>query len=142
MRDEDMGNWRRVQIIGICSNDDVPKLREALDPGKDYQNFHCLVCGGVAGLPNWADEKIDVVGNLAERDYDPRDIADQLLKLSVIAPSLRVKIHCGDDYEKPKCIKTVELYEGDVSLKEPEIETVRDISQIQLAQGLRQQMIR
>lgn len=137
-----MGNWRRVKIIGTCSKEDVPKLREALDPGRNYENFHCLVCGGVAGLPNWAEEEINVTGNLAERDFSPRDVGDQLLKLSVTAPSLRVSVHCGADYEKPECIKTVVLSDGDVELIEPMLEMIPEISQAQIAQGLRDQMMR
>lgn len=49
-----MGNWRRVEIVGTCDQSDVEPLRQALDPGRNYENFHCLVSGGLCGLKNWA----------------------------------------------------------------------------------------
>lgn len=135
-----MGNWRRVIIQGTCSEEDVPKLQEALDPGENYENFHCLVCGGLAGLPNWASQKIMAVGNLGERDYTVRDVADQLLKLSVTAPSLNIEVHCGGDYEDSKCIKTISLVGGDVEFFEPKIDLIPKISREQINKNLLEQL--
>lgn len=132
-----MGNWRRVHIMGTCNKKDLESLRKALDPGKDYDNFHCLVCGGLAGLPNWAEENIDVIGNLAERDYNIQDVADQLKLLGGIAPSLIVDIHCGGDYEDEKCIKTVRLHKsGKVEILSPQIDNIATINDKQIKQQL------
>jgi hypothetical protein len=77
-------------------------------------------------------EKIDIVGNLAERDYSIEAVAKQLEKLAKIAPSLRVKIHCGGDYESTVCINTVILENGVVEIRQPEIECTGEISQGQI----------
>lgn len=116
-----MGDWRRVQVIGSCAAEEVPALREALDPGLDYHNFHCLVCGGIAGLPNWAGESINAVGNLAERNYDERAVAKTLEQLAKKAPSLAVKVHVGEAYEEDTCVATVVLEQGAVTINPPEI---------------------
>jgi hypothetical protein len=108
-----MGNWRRVEIIGTCSPADVEPLRRALTYDQNtLDGFHCLVNGGLCGLPNWAAERIHAVGNLAERDYSPGDVAFQLIALGQVAPSLAVRVHCGADYEKEECIATVTLVAG------------------------------
>lgn len=127
-----MGNWRRVKIVGTCDTRDVPALRKALDPGEGFENFHCLVSGGVCGLPNWADTAIGAIGNLAERDYSIENVAAQLGELAKLAPSLALKIHCGSDYEASKCVATVTLNDGQVSIGDPEIDDVPEISEIQM----------
>ncbi len=138
-----MGNWRRVQIVGTCDRADVPKLREALEPGVDYQNFHCLCCGGIAGLPNWASETINAVGNLGERDYTPQSVADQLLKLLAVAPSLNVKVHCGNDYEADDCIKTVIAKTAPVvAVVDPEITIIPETPTGQMQRNMMQQLMR
>ncbi len=129
-----MGNWRTVQIVGTCGEQDIPALSNALTVDRDYKNFHCLShTGGLAGLPDWARTKFDCVGNLAERDYDVEDVARQLGKLAAIAPSLTLKIHCGGDYEDKQCIATIALANGQVAIGEPEIETIAEISEHQIA---------
>ena len=112
-----MGNWMTVNIKGICGIEDLDALRKALEHGKDYENFHCLVGGGICGLPNWASKEINAVGNLAERDYSVQDVAEQLEKLHKIAPSLLVDVHCGGANESKICQKTVRLLpEGKVEI--------------------------
>jgi len=138
-----MGNWRRVQIIGTCDSADVPKLREALKPTDDYSNWHCLMNGGLCGLPPWASEQINVVGNLAERDYTPHSVAETLLKLLGIAPSLDVKVHCGGDYESDTCINTVTARSAPlVAVLEPEVATIPEISADQMNGNLFEQLTR
>lgn len=105
-----MGNWTTVNIQGTCSTEDVPKLKAAIsyDQNGDYEEFHCLsATKGLCGLGDWSGETINRIGNLAERDYDVSDVADTLLKLAAVAPSLNVKIHVGADYEYTPCIATI-----------------------------------
>jgi hypothetical protein len=121
-----MGNWRRVQIVGTCDAKDVPSLREALTVGRNFENFLCLSStGGICGLPNWAAENIDVVGNLAERGYDEESVEEALVTLKVIAPSLAVRIHVGGENESADCIATVVLANGETRiLPVPDIDSV------------------
>lgn len=127
-----MGNWRRVQIIGTCDWREVPKLRQAIMMPRDYLRLHCLMNGGLAGLPLWAGQDINAIGNLAERDYTPQDVADTLVELVRIAPSLTVKVHCGADYEASQCIATVTLADGAATVGEAEIEEIPDIPEGQM----------
>ncbi len=137
-----MGNWRTVTIIGTCDAGDVPALRKALDPGRDHENFHCLVCGGIAGLPNWAGTDIVVTGNLAERNYDVGDVVQQLQELVAIAPSLALKVHCGGDYEDRTCIATITVAGGQVVEGRAEVETIEEISQAQMERNVLAQIRR
>jgi hypothetical protein len=123
-----MGNWRTVQIIGACGAADVPALKRAISVAPDYSNFHPLLGGlGLAGLPVWAAEAINAVGNLAERGYDVDDVANTLRDLAMQVPSLAVKVHCGGDYESRACIATVTLAAGAVSVGPAEIAELPDI---------------
>jgi hypothetical protein len=137
-----MGDWRKVHIEGTCGDGDVPALRTALDPGRDYENFHCLVCGGVSGLPNWAAEKIYTTGNLAERNYDEHSVAEQLVKLVKVAPSLRIKIYVGGENESDECVATVVLDDDGVRVCKPQMETLPPIKREQMATNLFNQMFR
>lgn len=100
----------------------------------DFDTFHCLMNGGICGLPNWAAEQIDVVGNLAERNYGPDAVAAALTTLKTVAPSLRVKVHCGGDYEDPDCVATVTLADT-ASVGPPEVTYVGAISHRQLLEN-------
>lgn len=136
-----MGNWRRVQIVGTCDRGDVLALRDALNYGNDFDKFHCLCNGGMCGLPNWAGENINAVGNLAERGYTPQDVADQLLKLITVAPSLNVKVHCGADYEGEKCINTVVASRTPMAaVLEPEIAVIPEAPVSQLHDNMMAQL--
>ncbi len=135
-----MGNWRVVQIEGSCETEDVDPLRRYLAVGFEDPRWGPLHCGGIAGLPNWASEEIDVCGNLGERDYTVEDVRDVLLKLSGIAPSLQAKIHCGGDYEDTGCVATVSLHDGHAVIGEPEIDTVGSPSPEQMRRQLMAQL--
>lgn len=136
-----MGNWRRVRIVGTCGAEDIDNLRRALDPGRDYANFHPLVCGGVCGLPNWAGSVIDVTGNLAERGYDEEAVLETLETLSKTAPSLAVKVHMGGDNETDECVATVVLADGAANVEEPEIDGIPSITDTQMQAGLMSQLM-
>jgi hypothetical protein len=121
-----MGNWMTVKIVGTCDKGDVPALRQAIDPGADYENFHCLsyVKYSIASLPMWADEKINVMGNLAESDYNSEGVAEALDEIATCVSSLNVKVHCGGAYESKDCVATVTLASGKVTIGEPEVKTL------------------
>lgn len=130
-----MGNWRTVQIIGTCDKADLDALKGAVTVGDDYEGFHCLCyCGpSICGLGNWPAETINAIGNLAERDYSVDSVADALRDLVTAAPSLNVKIHCGGDWEDRTCIATLIAGGGSVTVAEPEIAELPEISQAQMA---------
>jgi hypothetical protein len=123
-----MGDWRRVHIIGTCASEEVAALAQAIAAGLDFENHHCLNGGGsLAGLPAWAAEHIDAVGNLAERNYTPDSVAKAVEeKLLPVAPSLTLKIHVGGEYEDATCVATVSVAEGRVVLGIPEMTTIRE----------------
>lgn len=133
-----MGNWIRVKIEGNCDAADVAALQKALTLEEDFSNFHCLINGGIYGLPNWAAESIDAVGNLFERDYDAEDVAYTLEQLAKVAPSLNVSVHVGGGRQSKICVATVVLQEGKVNIAEPEIEEIPEIDEEQLSKHLRQ----
>lgn len=125
-----MGNWRTVTIKGTCDLGDLPSLKEKLDPGKDYHNFHCLsYTRGLCGLGMWGSQIIDTSGNLAERGYSVEQVAETLEDLAVEAPSLAVKVHCGGDFEDKTCINTITLKDGKAIVGDPEVETVEGVSE-------------
>lgn len=128
-----MGDWRTVFMVGRCAPEHVAALREAITPGEDYRNFHCLVnSGGLCGIWDWAAESILAVGNLAERNYTVENVAARLALLLKVAPSLELKVHCGGDYESVECIATITVSEGKVTIAEPEILKLPEISEEQV----------
>ena len=137
-----MGNWRRVNIVGSCDPEDIPALAKALDPGREYENLHCLSNGGIVGLPMWAARKINATGNLAERNYTVQDVADQLEELAVIASSLAVKVHCGADFEKSECIATITLSEGKATIGDAEIQEIPETPKEQRGTNLLTQLVK
>ena len=129
-----MGNWRTVQIVGRCNNDDAWKLKKAINPSK---GFHCLMNGGgICGLGDWVQEKIYAIGNLAERDYTVDDVADQLRKLAKIAPFLDIRVHCGGENENKRCVSTIKVVHGHVVIQKPRIKTLPEIPRGQLEMNL------
>lgn len=117
-----MGNWMRVEIEGTCDPAEVPALMDACEMGAD---FHPLTnTGGLCGLGMWPATDIHAVGNLAERDYTPSAVAKALDRLAKVAPSLRVKVHCGADYEGNGCVATVTLADGEANVGAPEREKI------------------
>jgi len=132
-----VGNWRTVHLQGTCDALEVNALRQAIVTDDKLTNFHCLTGGmGLMGLPVWAAENIDVIGNLAERDYSINDVADALKELALAAPSLKLKAHVGGDYEDPTCIGTVTLAGGEVTQGEPEIPKIGEIPDSQVRANL------
>ena len=120
-----MGNWTTVKIEGTCSKEDLPALKGAINTGDDWDSFHCLSnSGGIFGLGDWSDTEINVVGNLAERDYSKQDVEKQLKVLLRLAPSLEVNIHIGGDYEDRKCVATVVCKDGYVYIDPPHTITI------------------
>ena len=143
-----MGNWRRVHLIGTCAAEDVPKLKAATlfdinSRESAVDNFHPLMSGlGVSGLPQWVRTEIDAVGSLAERDYSAQDVADTLAKLVMVAPSLTLKVHCGEDYEGDKCIATITVALGLIQVGIPEVAEIPQVPITQLGQNLMVWLIR
>ena len=132
-----MGNWTTVNITGTCSKEDLPALKYAINTGNDWDKFHCLCnTGGLCGLNDWAGESIDVQGNLAERDYDNEDIAEQLRKLIEVAPSLDLEVHVGGDYESTECVATINCRNRNVTIDDPEVKVLSDISEDQIRENL------
>lgn len=120
-----MGNWRRVQIVGTCDSTEVAALRKALTfDVRTGLNFHCLVDGGLGGLPNWAAKEINAVGNLAERDYGFEDVKETLEELAKVAPSLNVTVHCGGDYEDATCLVSIVLVHGKATIEPARVEQI------------------
>lgn len=124
-----MGNWRTVTITGHINPDDTPAARAFVDIGKDYGRFHCLAFTGMSlcGLGQWIPPhggEITAFGNLSERDYGPEDVAATLAEMAKVAPSLRVKVHCGGDWESTTCVATVTLDEDGARVGPPEVPTV------------------
>jgi hypothetical protein len=78
----------------------------------------------LCGLGDWPGEQVDRYGNLAERDYSPEDVAEELRKLVHIAPSMLLKVHCGGDWESDDCVATISVGEGLVVVGKPERETI------------------
>jgi hypothetical protein len=151
-----MGNWRRVHIVGGMLAEEVDALRaeiyQVLRGGMfahryeqdeaQMKKFGPLShTGGICGFGSWPSPSINAVGNLAERDYDPYDVAEHLKKLAVVAPSLGVMVHCGADYESEKCIATVVLFEGATVVRPPAVRLVGDLSPLQMENNILRQLI-
>ena len=138
-----MGNWRRVQIVGTCDDEDVDALKGALDWSGNLSKIDVgderwkvlgplSSGGGLAGLPNWAQRSFSVVGNCFERDYSVDSIANHLETLAKVAPSLEVMVHCGADWEKEGCIATVRLKNGKAKKLKPKVKIIPEISESQM----------
>lgn len=126
---------------GTCEEKDVPNLLTAVEYRHTNDDFHCLLGGvGLLGLPVWAATQIDAVGNLAERDYGPEDVAKALETIAKTVPSLRVAVHCGGDYEDTACIATVVLNDGKATVEAPQVADVGEVSQAQIEQSLFNQL--
>ncbi len=52
-----------------------------------------------------------------------------LRKIVKVVPSLKIKVHYGGDYESNKCIATVTVEHGVVTVGNPEVEFVSGTSQ-------------
>lgn len=131
-----MGNWRTVTIIGSVPADEVAPLREAVlfdymadDVDWDMHGPLCFTKrGSLFGLHEWVARGVSASGNLVERDYSVEDVAEHLRKLVAVAPGMSLKVHCGDDWEEERCIATITVDAGQVSIGEPEIDAVGGVS--------------
>ena len=136
-----MGNWRTVNIVGTMSPQDAQALRAHLGyPGywKDVDNdpawqrfgplSFCKDQPSLCGVNDWPAESMDRAGNLAERDYDPDDVADTLRELLAVAPSMELKVHCGGEYESLECVATVTVTGGVVTVGPPEVAELKAMS--------------
>ena len=75
--------------------------------------------------------KVSAIGNLAERDYTPQDVRDELEELLEIAPSMMLVVHCGGDWESDECVATIRTGEGLAVLLPPEVEKLMEIPEAQ-----------
>lgn len=115
-----MGNWRTVNLHGTLDPTEVGAVRAHLTDHSDY--FGALsITQSLAGLGDWPAPQIDVAGNLAERNYSVRDVADALRQIVALAPSARLRVHCGDDWESLIPIATITAADGQVSIGPPAI---------------------
>lgn len=132
-----MGNWRTVTIVGTCPPDELAAIeanvviRDIM--AADQEWLPLCYSNSLCGLGRWPAATFNVTGNLFERDFTVEDVADHLRKLAALAPSLRCKIHCGDDWESDTCIATVTLAEDGVTVGEPEVPTLHFDSSIATA---------
>ncbi len=133
-----MGDWRTVLIDGTCGAEEVEKLKNAIAyDNESFENLHCLTASnGLCALGMWAAERIHRIGNLAERDYTPEDVAEKLRELVKVAPTLRLKVHCGGNYESKDCVATISVAVGEVSVGSPEIGSIPEIPEEQMQANL------
>lgn len=133
-----MGNWRTVHIDGSIDESQVKAARDAClyDWDFDAQDNddlpHALSYGktpSLCGLHEWPASRINVVGNLYERDYGVDSVAEALRHVAKAAPSLRVKVHCGGEYESTNCVATITVSDGEVTVGEPEVSEIPGINQ-------------
>jgi hypothetical protein len=127
-----MGNWRTVNITGSVDPAGVPVLRARLTYdmcGDDFGAFGPLSFDpstpGLCSLGDWVRPVVSACGNLAERDYTVADVAAVLVELAALAPSLRLKVHCGGDWESTACVATITVENGGVTVGPPEVAEVR-----------------
>lgn len=132
-----MGNWRTVNITGAIAEAEIPALRERLGYSHrrgflSEQQFGPLSFNidkpSLCGINDWVRPQVSAVGNLAERDYTPEDVRDELQELLAIAPSMMLTVHCGGDYESEECVATIRTGEGLAVLLPPEVEKVQGVS--------------
>jgi hypothetical protein len=118
-----VGNWRTVNIVGTIAPPDLAAARGFVNTGEDYSRFHPLCNHGfsICGLGDWVREDVLACGNLSERDYSIEDVAGTLRQMASVVPSLRLKVHCGGDYESTVCVATVTVAEGVVTVGAPEV---------------------
>jgi hypothetical protein len=123
-------NKRAVWIVGTVSADELPLLQGFVRAGRDYQGFHALCHFGPSldGLNDWPAECMDVVGNLPGHGYTIDEIAEVLLWASAAAPTLKLKVHCGGEYEDPEVVATITVEDFEVTVGPPEVPLLRSTS--------------
>lgn len=119
-------SWRTVQLEGSVDPAELEALKRASLPSGPY-GFHCLsIVPSVCGLGEWMKPVIKTGGNLAERGYDENDVARALTHLVEAAPSLRMTVHVGGDFETREVVATVKAEDGKVTLGAPEIRLLEE----------------
>jgi hypothetical protein len=133
-----MGNWRTVTLKGTVPADEVEPLRDSVrydymsDDAGEHEKYGPLAYsprGSLCGLGGWPSETVDSGGNCFERDFDVEDIAEHLRRLVKVAPGMSLKVHCGGDWEDEKCVATVTVADGVVTVGEPEVAAVHGVPQ-------------
>lgn len=131
-----MGNWRTVNIVGTCAAHEVEALNTAIDcrMENNYAGLDCLSsCGFPCGLPLWGGQNISARGNMAERNYDESSVKRFLEQLAKIAPSLKVIVHVGGDYESLDVTSSVMLESGVATICTPMQKTLDAMSESEMA---------
>jgi hypothetical protein len=143
-----MGNWRTVNITGTMTEEDAGVLgawlgytiASPVSGTSCFDHFGPLSFSrekpSLCGLNNWVAPVVFACGNLAERDYTPEDVAEELRRLLAVAPSMRLKVHCGGDHESDTCVATVTVADGQVVTGPPEVERVAAVSEDQAVGNL------
>lgn len=135
-----MGNWRTVNMTGTMSEADAAALYDYLGY-RDYRHrsaddpamkrfgplSFCRDSPSLCGLNDWPAATVNRAGNLAERGYDPGDVAEHLRELVTVAGSMLLVVHCGADYESLDCVATIRVGEGLVSAGKPEVERIEEM---------------
>jgi hypothetical protein len=145
-----MGNWRTVNITGTIDERHIGPLRARLaydyDTPGGFDNFGPLSFSperpSLCGLGDWVRPVVNACGNLAERDYSVGDVAGELEKLVVIAPSMLLKVHCGGDWESGECVATISVGEGIVATGPPEVKMIAGPSEEQVMGNLLTNLMR
>lgn len=117
-----VGNWRTVNIVGTIDPAEVEAARRylAVDRYSQGRTIGPLsISEGLCSLGDWPAPTVMAVGNLFERNYSVRDVADHLSKLLDWAPSARLKVHCGADHEDETCVATITVEDGRVTVGDP-----------------------
>jgi len=126
-------NKRAVWLVGTVSQEDLSKLRGFVRTGHDYQGFHALSHHGPSldGLNDWPALTMDLVGNLPGHGYTIDEIAEVLLWAAAAAPSLRLKVHCGGDFEDANVAATITVADLDVIVGPAEVLRLRQTTEIE-----------
>ena len=139
-----MGNWRTVSIEGSIAPEHVAALKAALrwdmddldaEPGPGPLSFY----PSLGGLGPWPAPEVKAGGNLFERDYSVESVAEHIRHVVLpAAPSAALKVHCDDDWEDTTCIATITVADGQVTVGDPEVETVSGVGSAQFQERLAQ----
>jgi hypothetical protein len=138
-----VGNWRTVNIAGTMTGGDAAHLRAYLGYSFRVRDDPAMSRFGplsfsrdqpsLCGLNDWPNQAVSRAGNLAERGYDPDDVAQHLRELVTVAGSMMLAVHCGGDYEALDCVATIRVGEGLVAVGKPEVERIREMGDEQAA---------
>ena len=138
-----MGNWKRAHLIGKVDPNEVPILRAACDIRSDryYDRHHILSYNSfkptLCGLNGWVQEEIDIIGNIGEKDPHIEDIVAKFKDLVRVAPSLKLRMHVGGNYEAKEVTHTIIVYNGEVTVGPPEMKEIKEIPESQMMGNFR-----